>query len=299
MTSRLFASLFAVLASTSFGLFTGCGGLGGVPLRAAGSSCANGSQCSSQSCSAPAESGCGVCIDIHGLGQPCGGPLERCSGSATCAGGVCTSTKKTLGEACSIGTGKGGGPPECDDELYCALNPFLLRSRLQGTGNCAARGVLGGACGRGGSCALGAQCSEGECVVATLGTEGDSCDGRQCVAGLFCGAGVCRRATLPVGANCGGPDRDLNDCAPGGYCDLTGGPMLNGLYPVACFPLAKEGEPCGDNSCTAGLFCGDAERTNARVCERLRLRPVGQTCGHGDLCIGGLECRAGVCVEAC
>lgn len=293
MTPRAFS------VSLLLALFTGCGGLGGVPLRAAGSACGHNSQCSSQSCNAPAEGGCGVCVDIHGLGQPCGGPLERCSGSATCTGGVCTSTKKTLGEACSIGTGKGGGPPECDDELYCALNPLLRTSRLQGMGNCAARGVLGGACDSLVGCALGARCVDGECVVASLGTEGDSCDGRQCVAGLFCGAGICRTATLPIGANCGGPDRDLNNCAPGGTCTFTGGPMLNGLYPVACFPIPQEGEPCPSGQCGEGLFCPGQFGSNLPVCGRLRTRVAGQDCGFRDVCNAGLECRSGVCVEPC
>ena len=200
---------------------------------------------------------------------------------------------KTLGEPCSIGAGK-GPPPECDDELYCAaIGP------LRNVMTCAPRGVLGGGCERGLGCALGAQCQDGECVVASVGTEGESCDGRACVAGLFCGEGVCRTATLPIGANCGGPDRNLNDCAPGGSCQLTGGPMLFGLYPVACFALAKEGELCAGKQCAEELFCGEAERTKELRCQRQRLRPVGQTCGGGDVCAAGLECRAGVCTEPC
>jgi hypothetical protein len=295
MTSRIFASLFVVLASTSFGLFTGCGS-GGEPLRATGSSCARDSQCTSQSCTGHADSACGVCVDVRGLGKPCGGPLERCSDSATCTAGVCKSSMKTLDEPCSLGTGIGKSlpPQECDDELYCAAD-----RPVRGLATCAPRGVLGGACERGIGCALGAQCQDGECVVANVGTEGDSCDGRACAAGLFCGAGICRTATLPIGANCGGPDRDLNDCAPGGSCQHTGGPLIGNFYPVACFAMAKEGEPCAYNPCGEGLFCGEAERTHERMCQRQRLRPVGQTCGGGDVCAAGLECRAGVCAEAC
>ncbi len=292
MTARMLGSLFVVLASTSFGLFTGCGGLGGVPLRAAGSACGHDSQCSSQSCSVPAEGGCGVCVDVRALSQPCGGALERCSGSATCAGGVCKSTKKTLGEACTLGAK--GESFDCDDELYCArdyLLPILA--------SCVARGVLGGACDSLHGCALGDQCSGGECVVASLGTEGDSCDGRQCVAGLFCGAQVCRTATLPIGANCGGDDRDLNDCAPGGTCAFTGGPPVGGYYPVACFPMPQEGEPCPGGQCGEGLFCPGQFGSNAPVCGRLRTRGAGQDCGFRDVCNAGLECRSGVCVEPC
>lgn len=294
MTARMLGSLFVLMGATAVGLFTGCGGLGGVPLRAAGSACGYDSQCSSQSCSAPADGGCGVCVDVRGLGQACGGPLERCSGSASCAGGVCKSSKKTLGEACTIGAK--GESFECDDELHCAPDSLITSQ-----GTCVARGVLGGACDGLVNCALGAQCSGGECVVASLGAEGDSCDGRQCVAGLFCGEGICRRATLPIGADCGGPDRGLNRCAPGGSCELTGGPIPPGgyYYPVACFPVPQEGEPCPSGQCGEGLFCPGQFGSNVPVCGRLRTRVAGQDCGFRDVCNAGLECRSGVCVEPC
>ena len=75
--------------------------------------------------------------------------------------------------------------------------------------------------------------------------------------------------------------------------------MLNGLYPVACFPVAKEGEPCTPTQCGEGLYCTGLIGTNMPVCRRPRKRVAGQDCGFGDVCATGLECRAGVCAEAC
>src|SRR5262245_41867544 len=105
MTTRRLAAFFALLVSTPFGLFTGCGGapvddLGANALRATGSACAFWWQCASRSCNAPVVGGCGVCVDIRALGEACGGPLEGCSSSATCTAGICKSSKKVLGEPC-------------------------------------------------------------------------------------------------------------------------------------------------------------------------------------------------------
>jgi hypothetical protein len=297
MTTRLLGCFFALLASTPFGLFAGCNGATVIDssagaLRAAGSACAFDSQCESRMCNAPADGGCGVCVDVRALGEPCDGPHEGCSRSATCTAGVCKSNKKTLGEPCMLGVK--GDPRECDDELYCA--PHDPPNGDGGMGTCAPRGVLGGACDVIVGCAFGADCERGLCVVARVGQEGDSCDQRRCAEGLFCAeGGTCRAATLPIGADCGaviGQDT----CALGGACELTGGPPQNGLYPMACVAGRKEGELCASSHCEEGLFCAAPEGKGDYVCKR-RL-PAGQPC-HGDECAAGLECRAGVCAEAC
>src|SRR5262245_41713149 len=73
-------------------------------LRQAGVACAFDSQCASHQCSADVENGgCGVCLDVQQLGQPCDGPLQGCSTSAVCEDGVCQSTKKVAGEPCALG----------------------------------------------------------------------------------------------------------------------------------------------------------------------------------------------------
>lgn len=75
--------------------------------------------------------------------------------------------------------------------------------------------------------------------------------------------------------------------------------MLNGLYPVACFPVPQEGESCPTSQCGEGLFCTGLIASNEPLCKHLRERVAGQDCGFGDVCDAGLECRAGVCTEPC
>lgn len=295
MTTLRFGYLFTLVASASFCLVAGCDAPAAMPdatstnvLRPTGSACAFDWQCATRRCNAPVD-GCGVCVDIRPLGERCDGPLQGCSLSATCTGGVCISSKKTLGQPCVLGAK--GDLMECDDELYCATDGS------PSGGACAPRGVLGGACDTIVGCAHGADCENGVCVVARMGLEGDSCDERWCADGLFCGQEICRPATLPIGADCGGDHIGKDSCAPGSACELTGGPPQNGLYPMACVAWRKEGEPCATSTCREDLFCRAPPGTSDYVCVRRQL--AGQTCTYSNECAEGLECRAGACATAC
>ncbi|HSO40466.1 MAG TPA: hypothetical protein VLT33_48400, partial [Labilithrix sp.] len=85
-------------------------------IRPVGAPCAFANQCASGACSADVPGGgCGVCLDVRGLGERCDRPLLTCSRSAVCSDGICRSTKATAGQPCTIGPKRESS--DCDDEL--------------------------------------------------------------------------------------------------------------------------------------------------------------------------------------
>lgn len=268
-------------------------------LRSAGAACAFPKQCASGQCSVDEHSGeCGICLDVRKLNESCGGPDQSCNKSAVCVKGTCQSTRRLLGDSCSVG-GKGGDP--CDDELYC--------DRPMGNqGTCAAPVAVGVACDRWSSkCVEGAYCDRsGVCVVPPA----DSCELHPCSAGSFCDVHkTCRPATLNAGERCGIVDGEPvdNACAPGTACGHAATPS-SGAGPNsidACLLLPTLGEICVRNHCAAGLFCAQQTTDSVGVipprCEALR--EEGDACTRDSTfhidCGAGLECRHRICQRAC
>lgn len=266
-----------------------------------GVACAFGSQCASGRCSADVPSGgCGVCLDVRRLGERCDGPLQACNESAVCQDGVCRSTKRFVGEPCSLGAKGSDDLHECDDELYCGSGPGQ-----QGT--CTAYAPPGGACGPSlPRCGRGTYCAPGgTCVEPTA----DSCVLTSCPAGFFCHAySTCLPATLPLGALCGIVDGSFvdGDCEPGTVCGLveaSPGPGIRGIE--ACVALPGAGELCIGDRCAQGLFCSEQTTDSSGVVPRRcePLREEGEACStdyvfHKD-CAAGLECRDAICAPAC
>lgn len=277
--------------------------------RPAGEGCAFGPQCATGVCSADASAGtCGRCLEVSDLGEPCDGVSRGCRPSARCEAGVCTSLRKTAGEACALGP-KGDDRDECDFEFHCDGEPGSSH------GVCAPRLHLGAACEipYGASpCLPGDVCDEGVCIANLPAGAGDWCFHRSCQEGLECqtssGSGyACGPGLLPPGVPCGLVDGSFVDgaCAPGTVCGNLDWPSGGGGPGTTstCVPLPLEGAPCVRDRCTAGLSCHVLLETPGEPHRCERARELGEACSRnfyaGVDCAAGLECRQGVCALAC
>jgi len=258
--------------------------------------CAFDAQCPGARCSASGAE-CGVCLTPHELGEACGGPLDTCARSATCANGVCVSTKKVEDQTCALGPG--GLLPvdkkECDDELYCETQGVTDMS-----------GICRAPHGEGEACSLFAQCRSGLSCVADTCVPGPGKLGEPC--GPYPGCAddtlecnsltmTCQTGTLGLGEACGIVDGSIiaPRCAPPSVCWNA-----NGMTQTTCLMPPGEGEPCARYQCAAPFFCR-MKNDNHDTCERPRNE--GEACvqaNYGAIpCATGLECRGSVCRPAC
>ena len=136
-------------------------------------------------------------------------------------------------------------------------------------------------CGAGLGCALSSERS----VCETLGAEGDDCVVHPCGRTLFCDTSSLRCApVVEVGPGevCGLG----TECAQGLRC------MFDGATQRCVEPVAL-GAPCYAaliDPCIEGAYCSGATEGTCELLPRL-----GEACGRGALCAGGLLCRGGEC----
>lgn len=203
---------------------------------AASGSCGDDFECQKGSyCSFAASSCPGTCTRYANQGEVCS--------STQCAPGLyCNTAVPPTCQAWSPPVGLGGrcaGPGTyCDEGLYCD----------SGTGNCAARPGVGGAC-----TAAGAP---------------------PCLVGLDCIGGVCARPKLP-GAAC---TPGAGECVRGAFCFILGPSQTCVRYPTPASPVTACGSLSGQAEnvdCIDG-YCKIAAAATSGNCTSFI--PVGQAC---------------------
>lgn len=279
---------------------------GTLPL---GATCQAGMQCASGSCSRGKYSvepgGCGVCQQVHGLGDSCAPPEHACDEFTECRQGVCAWPGPDVGSPC---VNYGADP--CGLGLNCVTpSADVLK------GVCQPRPGLGQPCHwqQEIDCATGLACDEDLCVALlpdgascgehaycqnychegicqspqTKKNEGESCSFFPCDWGLLCSPEqICRPAQLvSEGEACGG----LQQCAPGLVCSKG---YLPEDPPGRCVKEPGPGEPCQDLYCDRLSHCGaDIDLANNQPGTCVARGLVGQPCP----CIGELICDQEIC----
>lgn len=216
-------------------------GEGGIPTAclvrggtvANGGPCSTPWQCASGRCSLTNFVGCGTCVAVVPLGQPCT-PNEFLGGT-------------------------------CADNLVCALTPASGTSTV-----CAAAATMGGACADSAVCPVNGYCDLGTHVCTRLPAVGQSCDASlmyycdPVATGALCDAttSTCLAITTPSSDGGCGPDGGAGTCPPaagdGGACSPAD--VCN--VGSACFTLTG----CATFVCAGG----DAGVAPAAALERTR-----------------------------
>jgi cysteine-rich repeat protein len=186
---------------------------------------------------------------------PAGGCSHVANTAACDDGNPCT-----VGDACQAKACVPGGLKSCDDGLYCTLD------------NCNAKT---GACMFEGAQMEGAGCDADGSVC----TQGDTCKGGVCAAGVAlgcddgnpCTTDGCDPKTGCTKASNVAPCDDGNACTQKDTCNFGD---CQGI-PSAC----TDGNPCTDDACSAIKGC--VSTANTAVCDD------GSACTSGDVCAGG------------
>jgi len=206
-----------------------------------------------ETCAADTDCASLLCTDPGDGARRC---LPACrAGFGECpVGEVCVSAAAGCG-ACVDGVhvigGRGFGEP-CETDVEC------------GEASTCPEGFCTTSCDLTAPCPDGYRCSEGRCRRGAPGAIGDPCaDNPDCATGLFCADQAGRRWCSGF---CGGAE----DWPDGMDCVETGGGRI-------CSPTgALLGEACSGGVCVDGACEGER-------CTR--------TCGAGEVCPVGFECR--------
>ncbi len=265
--------------------------------RSDGSACSSDSQCSSRRCSVDgySEEACGTCLVALHVGEPCGAAGTTCSRTATCTGGVCTTTRGWIGAACTRMAK--GGSDDCDEELYCDSTGRDPGGEDAGT--CKRLARAGERCPTYEACAYGTSCHEDVCVPDTRGGLGEPCGTWGCREGLFCRRSdtTCQRGNVPEGAHC--EDMiGIDDCVPGTHCERLG-EGTSVPYPQTCQRPVGLGGECTQHACTTDTYCKlvPGTLTYQRTCQARHA--LLEACESTTECSSGLECRDKRCRPAC
>jgi hypothetical protein len=198
-------------------------------------------------------------------------------------------------------------PPDCDRTFEGNLPPgaaCLLEEECAGDGGCIKPDVL---------CST-MTCCPGTCVAGQRNVAiGDACAERRyekaCVAGAFCGNGICV-AQLPVGSSCA----NLDACVPPAICAVgtTGICFLPRDEGLGCDPMDPQSCRLRNNHCDSTLRVCRAGLPVGAACPNFECvfsascvdgvcvaRPtIGQACdpAGGPSCLGTLQCDSGTCV---
>lgn len=222
----------------------------------AGEPCAFSAQCATLACGRFEDDDCGVCLPLLNQGDACAGSQGACPPGTECTG-------------------------TCEPSLR-----FNLPA--------------------GSACEVVGQCEEGHvCRAETPARRtcqplleiGETCEGSwECAQG-YCDADS---AQCTVGAAIGAPCPEdgwghLRSCAEGAICD-------DQQNPPVCAGRAGVTEPCWVRSgvvdsrgnCSGELHCLCTDATCAERECRFERR-AGQPCDDESGCVGGTECREGVC----
>lgn len=132
-------------------------------------------------------------------------------------------------------------------------------------------------------------CCVGGCRVLSGVPEGTPCTSQtRCEAGTYCafdfnaGAFTVCSKQLDVGASC----PFGNECKAGTYCDF--------FDTLQCRALGELGDPCWDQTCVPGLYCGDKFGNGDRRC--LEYVGEGEACGSS---VVGCRALDNVCSQTC
>lgn len=276
-----------------------------VPLTPLGGACDSSFECIDGFCerddygrSRPSyvAGGCGVCVPLHEVGEPCDGhgwvgQNIECAPGLVCThydGGVCIAPPRSGGRC--------GLFADCPEGESCT-------NERDGTCIPDALPALGAACVPGRGCSSELLCME------TCPT------GEPCAWGTTCGDGS---ACGSVGV-CVAPVMDDAPCGERAPC-VTSGACIDGI----CRP-SELGEPCAEVGCREGTYCDYRDDGTSRcraaetvgvgeacdwlaACERglacdagrcVRVRRIGESCTDAlDACAAGGDCRGGVCARA-
>jgi hypothetical protein len=235
-----------------------CGGPN-CPPCAAGSMCADDSDCATESCVGnvcitPAcddgvKNGDETDVDCGGACAACGDGLG-CTADADCLSGVCSGSFCAM-PSCGDGVQNGdetdadcggGTCMGCAEGLVCAGDSDCLSQYCMG-GACAPADCLGDAdCSDFNSACTVGVCTDQKTCESQAANEGQGCDDNQaCTTGETCQAGACAGG-VPVDCS------NLSDQCNVGQCDPDSGQC-------EAAP-ANEGNPCNDNNaCTAAEKC--------------------------------------------
>jgi hypothetical protein len=234
-----------------------------------------------------------------------------CQGSRQCtADGLsdCDSTTPTL-ESCD------GQDNDCNglvDDLDCSDDDDCTEDSCDPEQGCVHLPLTGTECGDGNVCTLADHCEEGVCVGTPISCDdNDPCtkdlcdptggcdyqfatapcdDGNPCTAGDICVEGECQGTELSC------------DCLMDADCDtLEDGNACNGtlVCNTAKLPHVCEVEEGTVVECEA--YSGENDDCLANTCDtatgECELLPAneGTACDHGNLCIVGESCLAGLC----
>jgi hypothetical protein len=263
-------------------------------------------------CAGTVGPGCNLCINTGNgdvcaaacnptSGAGCAGDTEcaafGCNTAADCGSGQCTNGACTaIGVCIQGGTALRGqacdGSTACVDDLSCITDANGNNGTCLGLCDDSAAGCLSTE-----SCLfLFGNTTQGACIPAGSGTEGDACaDFDECGRGLICLGGTCAQR-CDNGFSCSDETQSCVAIGGGGgmrsCVDATGEGESEGEG-------EGEGEPdClverGNFDCPAGASCDDG------ACVRGGEGPVGTfgLCDADDDCSGGL-CVNGVCSRPC
>jgi hypothetical protein len=301
------------------------------PPRADGTSCTDGSACTSlDTCqSGVCQSGTPkVCIpsDQCHLAGTCDATTGLCSNPNTPSGTACNDGNAcTQLDTCQSGVCTGGSAVVCAPSDQC----HAAGTCNTGTGACTNPLVPNGtACNDGNACSQVDTCQSGVCVGAnpvvcmvsdqchSVGTcdpttgacsnparaDGTTCnDSNACTSGETCQSGVCQSGTVKVCVAAG-------PCTGVGTCDTASGQCSN--------PALANGTVCSDgNACTQLDTCQSGVCTGANpvVCTATDAchsagvcntstgactnpnAPNGTICNDGNACTSGDKCQTGAC----
>jgi hypothetical protein len=300
-----------------------------VPDKTLGEPCGGFVECSSGSCVD------GVCCDA-----PCLGGCESCTMTGAC---VSHAQGDSGDPSCTplVCNGVGGDcPATCSADSDCVAGNYC------NAGSCLPVGVLGALCSTPNACATGncadGRCcntgcvnacdacdsvgSEGFCTPKSDGSAGDpACDpylcsgtatcpmscsvGADCIAGHFCGGGLCLPLEPPGSPCSSGLECQSGFCADGVCCDsactdacdtcglsgFEGSCLLlvsGSSGSPSCTPYVCDGAmaPC-PMSCAADAGCVSGRYCDGGTSSCLLKKSNGSTCG------GVNECQSGNCAD--
>jgi hypothetical protein len=276
---------------------------GTLPL---GASCQSGMQCASGSCSKQVSgaAGCGVCQQIHALGESCAPPVHACDKATVCREGVCVWPGPELGSSCvNYGAEPCGpgfnciSPPDSILDGVCELRPGLGQpcnaaeqidcqhglACIQGL--CVQRQPDGASCSEHLSCQN--YCHDGVCQSPLPNAQqGEDCSFHSCAPGLFCSEmEVCQAVGVAsAGDVCGYQVR----CSEGLLCSRG---YLQGDPKDRCVPEPGPGQPCQDLQCDSMSHCTQSNLAAGQPGTCAALGLLGQACP----CISELTCDNQIC----